>query len=234
MRRLIILAAIVTVLALGVAVAVYAWPRTLGNRQDAGPQVPTKSEVVSLYDRGRYREAVPKLRRYLTTHKTDIEVWNMLAASQLLIGNREEALHAYEQILRVKPANQEALYRAGVLLRDQGRNDRAIAVLVRLTTLAPDKAQFHAELARAYVANKQYAEALSAWQQVIALTPPRDKYRATVYAEAASLYILQGQRALARRMLDNALAIDPANEYAKAELAQLQASESATATAGGP
>ena len=52
-------------------------------------------------------------------------------------GSLNEAIHEYEECLRLEPANAEALYNLGLAFYDKGATDKALVALNRFINIAP-------------------------------------------------------------------------------------------------
>src|SRR5947207_5560576 len=80
-------------------------------------------------------------------------------------GALQQAEQLYRQILQVDPANAEALRLLGVLASQVGRPDLGIQYLGQAVQVNPPSAAAHADLAAAFQALGQLAEAAAAYQQ---------------------------------------------------------------------
>lgn len=94
------------------------------------------------------------------------------AHASLEAGRHEEAMAAYQAVLRRQPDNVEALSHAGLILAVVGRTDQALAALDR--ALALDPRNTHALWDKARVlqeAREDYAGAVTTWERFLALAP---------------------------------------------------------------
>lgn len=194
----------------------------------------TKEELRQAYRKGEFKDLIPKLDAYLADHKGDYEARIMLASALVVKGNISRALKEYQSLANAKPDNSDVLYQAGIAMGQLGRIKDAIDYLGRATRVSPNVTLYHAELARLLAKDKQYDAALSEWQQVLSQTPADDRYRATVYAEMASIYVAKGQASAAKEIVDNGLQIDPQNDYLKAISDQITATQPAPAPSAAP
>lgn len=208
--------------------AYFVWPSSGGKREARSERRNyTKEELLTAYRKGEFKDIVPKLDAYLADHKNDYEARTMLASALVVTGNASRAVKEYQSLVDAKPDNADVLYQAGVAMGQLGRLKDAIDYLGRATKAAPNVTLYHAELARLLAKDKQYDAALSEWQQVLSQTPADDRYRATVYAEMASIYVAKGQAGAAKEIVDSGLQIDPQNDYLKAISDQIAASQPA-------
>lgn len=193
-----------------------------------------KEELREAYRKGEFKDLIPKLDAYLADHKNDYEARTMLASALVVTGNTSRAVKEYQSLVNAKPDNSDVLYQGGVAMGQLGRIKDAIDYLGRAAKAAPNVTLYHAELARLLAKDKQYDAALSEWQQVLSQTPADDRYRATVYAEMASIYVAKGQASAAKEIVDNGLQIDPQNDYLKAISDQIAATQPAPASSVAP
>jgi tetratricopeptide (TPR) repeat protein len=91
------------------------------------------------------------------------------ALRQFQAGQVAQARQACEQALAVAPHHPDALHLLGVIALRTGDPARAVERLREAVTIAPDHAEYHANLAYGYVALKQMPEALAAFQRAAQL-----------------------------------------------------------------
>ena len=212
--------------------AYFVWPTSAAKRKiQPSARAYTKEELKNAYRKGEFKDLIPKLDAYLVDHKYDYEARSMLASALVITGNASRAVKEYQSLVDAKPDNADVLYQAGVAMGQLGRMKDAIEYLGRATKASPNVTLYHSELARLLAKDKQYDAALAEWQQVLSQTPADDRYRATVYAEMASIYVAKGQAGAAKEIVDSGLQIDPQNDYLKAISDQIAASQPAPAPA---
>ena len=109
------------------------------------------------------------------------------AHASLEAGRHDEAMAAYQAVLRRQPDNVEALDHAGLILGVVGRTDQALAALDRAVVLDPRNT--HALWDKAWVlqeARGDYAGAVTTLERFLALTPSGpDRERAVIRMEEA-------------------------------------------------
>lgn len=93
----------------------------------------------SLYDAGRYSEAVPYYQQAFTVDPKNVSVSTDLATALYYAGKADEALAQFDKSLAINPRHGQTLFNLGIVKRD-ARNDPkgAIAVWERLLTSVPD------------------------------------------------------------------------------------------------
>lgn len=88
-------------------------------------------------------------------------------------GEIEKAQRLYKSVLKKNPASPDANHLLGVCYRQLGFPKRAVEFIRKAISLAPDRAPYHANLARALSDLKEdnHAEVLEAAEKAVALNP---------------------------------------------------------------
>jgi predicted O-linked N-acetylglucosamine transferase (SPINDLY family) len=86
-------------------------------------------------------------------------------------GRLDLAEQIYRQILTAEPLHADTLHLLGVVCHQRGRHEAAIEHIERAIQLNPTRADFHSNLAAAYVAARKIAEAVPAYQRAVQLEP---------------------------------------------------------------
>lgn len=182
----------------------------------------TKKQAVSLFNKGNFQKAIPKLKVYVDEHPSDAGARTVLAQSYWLNGKNKQALDQYLEIIKIKPDDADTLYRLGILYGLLKQNDKSIGSLEKAVKVNPRLAVFQAELAKAYARTGKYDQAVNHWQKALELTPESNAtYRAGVLAEIGNDYVLKGDNAKAREAYTQGLTIEPGNAYLKSQLQKL-------------
>ncbi len=95
-------------------------------------QNPTLVHARGLVQRGRYREAIPVLRKFLQTYQSNLEAWTLLGRSYRGTGNFRAAVNATNQALRFSPNHPPAIENLGMIYLESNRIDGAEQQLARL------------------------------------------------------------------------------------------------------
>jgi tetratricopeptide (TPR) repeat protein len=77
----------------------------------------------------------------------------------------------YFAVLRAEPANAEALSRLGILAAAMQKAQLSIRLMRQAAALRPDVAAYHVNLGEALRANKEYAEAETAYRASLRINP---------------------------------------------------------------
>jgi len=97
----------------------------------------------------------------LGTGRNDARVWRSLGDVQLELFNRDEALHAYTEALRLQPRDAQTRLAVGRFYLERGEPDRAAEHLVIALEIDPSLRAAYPVLGRAYRQSGQLASAVS-------------------------------------------------------------------------
>jgi len=99
---------------------------------------------------GRLAEAEAALRAELKAHPRDVKTRQTLATALDLLGRQDDALIELQAVLDSRPELVDAQYLLGKILLSRDAADAAAGHLEAAARLAPDDANIHYQLARAY------------------------------------------------------------------------------------
>lgn len=92
---------------------------------------------------GRFREAVPLLESARDVEPQNVMAWVNLGAAYLgnpVLASSEQqllAIDAFQQAIRLNPAAPSAFYNLGLILKDRGERQRALAAFRRASQVDP-------------------------------------------------------------------------------------------------
>ena len=159
----------VAILVLGTTFALYR--HIQNNSQSAIAQ-----EAQTLYDEGRYDEAMASYQRGFDRYPDSREFLLGLARSSVKAGQPDQALTAWRLYLdqipeEDKPDRAQALYETGRLYAQKRAPDKAIEHLVQSSNLDPTRYDTHFALGRLLEERNRPAEALNAYRHALELRP---------------------------------------------------------------
>ncbi len=159
----------VAILVLGTTFALYR--HIQNNSQGAIAQ-----EAQTLYDEGRYDEAMASYQRGFDRYPDSREFLLGLARSSVRAGQPDQALTAWRLYLdqipeEDKPDRAQALYEIGRLYAQKRAPDKAIEHLVQSSNLDPTRYDTHFALGRLLEERNRPAEALNAYRHALELRP---------------------------------------------------------------
>ncbi len=125
-------------------------------------------------------------------------------------GRFAEAESIYRQVLRIDPANFDALHLLGVLIHQTGQHAQAVDMIARAIALQPSNALAHNNLGDAYRALGRLDQAVANFEQALVLQPDFHE----VHNNLGETYRLMGHLDQAQAALQKVLARKP--DYAEA------------------
>jgi serine/threonine-protein kinase len=166
------------------------------------------------YRGGRYAEAIPMFRQAIRLRPDSVRVYNNLGAALFKIDRFADARQAYQSSIRISPSDG-AYTNLGNLEYYVGNYRAAAAAFEEATKLTPGKYLYWANLADAYRWTPELASrAPGAYEKAahladgeLSLNPDNAAAHATLAICDAKL----GRRDPARRHIERALEIEPAN-----------------------
>jgi tetratricopeptide (TPR) repeat protein len=114
------------------------------------------------YFRGEEEEALEDLQRLRSFSEPTFEVERLIARIQLELGQYEDAIASYENVIRIDSSYPIIHYRYGILLRQVGRRADAEKALRTAIKLQPLFSEAVLELADMLIENEQHDEAETA------------------------------------------------------------------------
>jgi len=120
-------------------------------------------------------------------------------------GDLEGAGRLYRQILRMDPANSDALHLSGVMARQKGDNDEAERLISAAIRVSPHCALYHCSLGDVYLDQKKADAALARYRDAL----KRDPACAQAYAGMGALFETNGCVDQAIQCYENGLDINP-------------------------
>jgi tetratricopeptide (TPR) repeat protein len=134
------------------------------------------------------------------------------------IGRVEEAIAALRKVIAIAPANGDAHADLGLLLREEGRLDAAVAEFLEARKLLPEVAAHAMALGTTYAIQRRFDEAVPALEASVARRPAWGPARINL----ALLLTKIGRPVDAARHLNAAAALDPADPRVARMLARLR------------
>jgi Flp pilus assembly protein TadD len=124
-----------------------------------------------LRDSGRAGDAVEPLRRCLELDSSYPEAHLLLGNALSDLDQHEAAIEAFQQAVRAKPSDVDALNNLGIALMKVGRNDEAAQHLLQVVQSNPGNVQALVNLGGALYKLERYEEALTHLQKACSIDP---------------------------------------------------------------
>ncbi len=156
-------------------------------------------------------------RHNVEKNPADFEAHYNLAAMLLARGAQEEAVHQFEEALRLRPQDATANNALGASLLAAGRSGEAIPYLSTALKVQPDNFDAHYNLANALVSQDKFAEAIEHYRAAVRLHPDD----ANAEANLGSALAETGNVAEAKLHFQRALQIDPKHKLARENLEEI-------------
>ena len=125
-------------------------------------------------DENMLRRAIDQHKKITALAPTDLESWLTLARLYKASNDSVESEKAYEKVLAIEPANEDALAGLAMVYGDLGDTKRATDLLKTLAEKSPSVRSLQA-LAAAYEQMRDFRNAALTLQRVLALNPPNAK-----------------------------------------------------------
>ncbi|HEU5186535.1 MAG TPA: tetratricopeptide repeat protein [Gemmatimonadaceae bacterium] len=132
--------------------------------------------------------AISGLRDYLRSRPDDDLAWTIRGHAHREIGERQDAVDAYQRALEINPRRVEALTGLGIVSREEGRYDESLAYYDSALGIDPTDAQTHSSVAVIALKRGDDADALSHALKAYAL----DSTDAVIAANLAVAYHYNG------------------------------------------
>ncbi|MFK7846540.1 MAG: tetratricopeptide repeat protein [Rhodothermales bacterium] len=133
------------------------------------------------------------------------ERWNDFGIGLLLEGDTKESIRAFEQVAAMEGNPVEGYINQARVLLEEGQIDRAEEVLAEAKKVNPGYLKTVYFEGQVHKANADYADALAAWERVVAVYPS-DR---VLLLDIARIHYLNGDYESMLPWLDKVLEIDP-------------------------
>jgi Flp pilus assembly protein TadD len=127
--------------------------------------------VLTRQQLGHWKDGEALFRHTLEVTENNPIARNNLGNACAMKGQIEEAIHQYQETLRLKPDYAPAHYNLGVTLYRSGRIDEATCQFQETLRLKPDHSEAHNNLGIALARRGQIDEAINQFQEAIRLKP---------------------------------------------------------------
>jgi Flp pilus assembly protein TadD len=147
-------------------------PRAVATTNEPGPASETLlAESRTAFDRKQWNEALEPTRTLVERFPTQHLYMERLALVYQGLGRHAEEAGAWEQVLKVIPASENACHAIGNAYQRAGNVPAAIDALRRCVDLDPRNTEFMYNLANAYRRSGQAPAAERTYRDVLALEP---------------------------------------------------------------
>jgi tetratricopeptide (TPR) repeat protein len=172
--------------------------------------------------KGQPETAVEYYRKALALSPDNVNLKARLARALFAAGRGDEAAEIAESLEGADAG--EAGYVAGIILREEGEVDKALAAFEAAREMYGGEAEFWWELGLTYEAAGDYRAAVEAFSRAVELNPAS----AVTYTARGVCYLRLGEAAAAAADFEAGLALYPADAKAHYNLACIRAGEGRT------
>ena len=146
--------------------------------ESKGPHEHTTKQLVGLYNQGELAAVVKQAQALTEQYPESFFIWNILGAAAAQIGQLDEAVNAFQNILSIKPNHADAYYNMGNALKAQGKLEESIASYTKAVSLQPDYTDAYYNMGNALKIQGKMEQAIASYKKALSLKPS--------YAEAYS------------------------------------------------
>ena len=153
------------------------------------------------YKEGLHEQAVKSFERAIALHLRYVEAEDNLGLSLHALNKPELAQEAFQKAIDWQgdsPTNAQPYLNLATLLIERGDTDKAIPLLQKAVTLAPENPSIHEELGRAYSVRKDLPEAQRELLVAVKLAPDVS----ALHYKLGQIYQKQNMRDLAQQEFD--------------------------------
>ncbi|WP_162814039.1 tetratricopeptide repeat protein [Vibrio tetraodonis] len=165
----------------------------------------TIERLIKQYNQGQVNLVLKQAQVLSLQHPNNSMVWNILGVASKSVGNMDQALEAFEQVIDLCPENVGGYNNIAVVLRDKGKPQEALGYYQKALALKPDYAEAHNNKGVVLRDLGNLKDAVKAYQQALTINPD--------YAEAHNnlgiIFQEQGKLKQASECYMRALSLKP-------------------------
>jgi tetratricopeptide (TPR) repeat protein len=165
-------------------------------------------QAQALFEIDRPREALPLLTQALSLTPENAQVLGWMTCCFIHLGDKQRAFQYAEATIKADPLDEWGYRLCSIILRQMGKNKKALAAAQRAVELAPEDGYTLLEYSNALASNKKYQEALGVAEKLRGLWPEKS----AAHALLGHIFFLQKRWSDAEQHLRTAIRLDP-NSY---------------------
>jgi tetratricopeptide (TPR) repeat protein len=186
------------------------------NHQTLAPFPADVNALLALYNARRYAEAESGARALLEKFPEFAFGWKLLGG--VLQSQGKDALTTFKKVTELTPADPEAHYNLGVVLKGAGRLEEAAASYRKAIALKPGYVQAHTDLGITLHKSGQLDEASACFRNALEIDPECIK----ALLGASYLFAISGEIKKVEEHIQKLLKIDPSHTEARLLLASVK------------
>ena len=143
--------------------------KTLNTKQS--PRQESIKQLINLYNQGQLVAVVKKAKALTEQYPEAVFIWNILGAAAAQIGQSEQAITAFQNIIAIQPNHADAHYNMGNALKDQGKLDESIASYSKALSVNPGYADAHFNMGNAFKDQGKLDESIASYFKALSVKP---------------------------------------------------------------
>ena len=146
--------------------------KTLATYSDI--QEPPKEQLNSLlklYNQQKLKQVFNEAQILTNRYSKSLILWNLMGTSAAQIGNLDDAVHAFQQALSIKPDDAQVYYNMGNALKDQEKLEEAIDAYKKALSIKPDYADAYLNIGTTLKDQGNLEEAIEAYKKALSIKP---------------------------------------------------------------
>ena len=169
------------------------------------PSTETVTQLMNLYNQGQLAVVVEKAQALAGQYPQSFVVWNILGASNIGLGQIEQASRAFKKVTELNPNYADGFNNLGVTLKDQGKLDEALEAYNKAVSLKPDYFEAYNNIGNALKDQGKYDVSLEAFNKALSINPNH----ADAYNNMGVTFLEQGKADEAIETYNKALSLKP-------------------------
>ena len=126
-------------------------------------------QLVTLYDQSKFKDVVEEARILANKYPDEFIIWNILGAAYKNLGRLENAIDAFNKVIKLNPSFAYGFNNLGTVLKELGRLNEAIDAFKKALLLKPDCADTLIDIGNTLQDMGKLEEAIEAYTKSIAL-----------------------------------------------------------------
>ncbi|CAM3711132.1 tetratricopeptide repeat protein [Vibrio aquimaris] len=131
----------------------------------------TIERLIEQYNQGQVNLVLKQAQALSLQHPNNSMIWNILGVASKSVGEMDQALEAFEQVIDLCPENVGGYNNLAVVLRDKGKLQEALGYYQKALALKPDYAEAHNNKGVVLRDLGNQKDAVKAYQQALTINP---------------------------------------------------------------
>lgn len=186
-------------------------PETVDEKKNA------ETEAKSMYDEGKYDDAISYLRALIAANPKNPVYWGQLGSAYAQLNNYKESVAALNQAIKLDPKNTKAMYNLSLVYSENGSHKEAEKVIQQALKLNPKNAMLQASLGNVLIDGEKYDKAKKVYEQIVEAKPDFD----VGHFNLGIINYQEKNLDAASKNYEEVLKINPADSSAKENLAAI-------------